>query len=141
VRPARFEAELIEGHKGLSALMVPFDPEAVWKSKPVKLSGRRFGWLVQGTLNGLPFDGYIGFRWERFFILVDPDQQLAAKASLGNPVRVVLRPSSNAKAFAHAFEQSKQTTQPKKAREDAIDLSGPARNEQRLHVSGRTRKR
>jgi hypothetical protein len=59
---ARFEAELFEGHKGVTAVIVPFDPEDVWQLKPVKLDPRRDGWLVKGTVNRTRFDGYIGYR-------------------------------------------------------------------------------
>ncbi len=30
---ARFKAELIEGHRGVTVVIVPFDPEAVWRRK------------------------------------------------------------------------------------------------------------
>jgi hypothetical protein len=60
---ARFDAELFEGHKGLTAVLVPFDPEDIWQLKPVKLDPRRDGWLVKGTVNRTRFDGYIGYRW------------------------------------------------------------------------------
>ena len=42
----RFEAELIEGHKGVTAVIVPFNPETAWSRKPVRLDSRRDGWLV-----------------------------------------------------------------------------------------------
>ena len=68
---ARFTAPLVEGHKGVTAVIVPFDPEAVWRSKPTALDEKRHGWLVHGTMNGVSFDGFIGFRWSRFFLIVD----------------------------------------------------------------------
>jgi len=42
----RFNAELIEGHKGVTVVLVPFDPEKMWLQKPIRLYGRRHGWLV-----------------------------------------------------------------------------------------------
>lgn len=47
---ARFVAEIVEGHKGVTVVIVPFDPEKKWRRKPVRLAGRRHGWLVRGTL-------------------------------------------------------------------------------------------
>lgn len=62
MKKARFKAVLIEGHKGVTAVIVPFDPQAVWKLDPTPLDARREGWLVKGTLNGAPFEGWIGKR-------------------------------------------------------------------------------
>jgi hypothetical protein len=56
----KFEAELIEGHKGVTVVLAPFDPEERWSQKPVRLAGRRHGWLVAGSANSVEFDGYIG---------------------------------------------------------------------------------
>ena len=36
-----FDAELIEGHKGVTAVIVPFDPEESWREKPVRFLGSR----------------------------------------------------------------------------------------------------
>ncbi|HVQ63578.1 MAG TPA: hypothetical protein VMT78_03515, partial [Terriglobia bacterium] len=63
VDKAEFNAELIKGHKGVTVVLVPFDPEEGWSRKPVRLHERRHGWLIRGTANGVPFDGYIGERW------------------------------------------------------------------------------
>jgi len=63
----RFQAELIEGHKGVTVVLVPFDPEQRWSRKPVRLDPRRHGWLIIGSANGVAFEGYIGQRWNRFF--------------------------------------------------------------------------
>ena len=71
VDKAEFNAELIKGHKGVTVVLVPFDPEEGWSRKPVRLHERRHGWLIRGTANGVPFDGYIGERWGRFFIIID----------------------------------------------------------------------
>jgi hypothetical protein len=118
---ARFEAELIEGHKGVTVVIVPFDPEERWSRKPVRLAGRRHGWLISGTANGVGFDGYIGERWNRFFIIIDSSLRAAAKVAVGEMVQMVVEPTSSASALAHAREQSKKTTSPKVARPDAID--------------------
>jgi hypothetical protein len=117
----RFKAELIEGHKGVTVVIVPFDPEEIWARKPVRLDPRREGWLVGGTANGIPFDGYIGQRWNRFFIIIDSVLRDAAKVSVGDTLRLIVRPTSSSRALANARAQSKMTTAPKKPRPDAID--------------------
>ena len=120
MKKVRFEAELIEGHKGVTVVLVPFDPDEKWVGKPIRLHGRRHGWLVTGKVNGIHFDGYIGERWNRFFIIVDRDLREAARIAVGDNVEVEVEPTASARAFAHAWEQSKVTTQPKTARADAI---------------------
>ena len=117
---ARFKAELIEGHKGVTAVIVPFDPEAVWRQKPVKLDPRRDGWLIKGTVNKVRFDGYIGFRWKRYFILIEPELREKAKVAVGDMLELVVEPTTTIKAFEKAREQSKVTTAPAKGRADAV---------------------
>jgi hypothetical protein len=124
VARTRFEAELIEGHKGVTVVLVPFDPEAVWSRKPVRLDPRRDGWLVTGTANGARFDGYIGERWGRFFIIIDPELRAAAEVAVGDTLTMVIGPTATARALARARAQSKVTTAPKKGRPDAIDPPG-----------------
>src|SRR4051812_16065396 len=116
----RFEAELIEGHKGVTVVLVPFNPETEWSEKPVRLAGRRHGWLVSGTANGVKFEGYIGDRWNRFFIIMDAELRKAAGVAVGDSVKMAIGPTSSAGTFAIAREQSKVTTQPKIARPDAV---------------------
>ena len=116
----RFEAELIQGHKGVTVVLVPFDPEEKWSLKPVRLVGRRHGWVVAGSANGVVFDGYIGERWNRFFIIIEKNLREAAKVSLGDSIKMMVQPTSSAGALATALEQSKVTTQPKTPRSDAI---------------------
>jgi hypothetical protein len=118
---ARFEAELIEGHKGVTVVLVPFDPEEMWSRKPLRLAGRRHGWLVAGSVNGVKFDGYIGERWNRFFIIIDSGLREAANVAVGDTLKMVVEPTWNASAFEQAREQSKVTTAPKTARTDTID--------------------
>jgi hypothetical protein len=118
---ARFEAELIEGHKGVTVVIAPFDPEEKWACKPVRLAGRRHGWLVRGRLDGVAFDGYIGERWGRFFIIVERDLRQAADVAVGETVSVVVSPSAARRVLERALAQSTRTTQPKKARSDAIE--------------------
>jgi hypothetical protein len=138
---ARFNTELIEGHKGVTAVIVPFDPEAVWQSKPVRLDARRDGWLVRGTLEGVRFEGYIGYRWNRYFILVEPTLRDAAKVSIGDTVSVVVEPTEAPTALAKAREQSKLTTAPKRGRADTVDLDSATSAARRSGSSGRTASR
>src|SRR3954447_7692970 len=88
-----FDAELIEGHKGVTVVIVPFDPEKTWRQKPVRLDPRRDGWLVKGTLNKKRFDGYIGNRWTRFFVIIDAKFRHALDLSVGDTLSLVLAPT------------------------------------------------
>ena len=119
-RKTTFLADLIEGHKGVTVVLVPFDPEIAWGQPPVRLAGRRHGWPVQGTLDGTRFSGYVGDRWGRFFVIVEPALRAKAGVAVGDVVTMVIEPSRTAAAIAIAIEQSKATTQPKVARSDAI---------------------
>lgn len=121
MRETRFEAELIEGHKGVTAVIVPFDPEEKWGQKPLRLDRRRHGWLVTGTVDGVPFDGYIGERWGRFFIIIEPALRKAAGVSVGDPLEIVVTPTAAERALERARQQCKVTTAPKKPRADAIE--------------------
>jgi hypothetical protein len=117
----RFEAELIEGHKGVTVVLVPFDPEQKWSRKPVRLDRRRHGWLIVGSANGVAFDGYIGERWNRFFIIIDNSLRKAAKVAVGDTLMMIVAPTSRTGTLVRAREQSKVTTAPKNPRADAID--------------------
>src|SRR5262245_6861706 len=123
----QFDAKLIQGHKGVTVVLVPFDPEEKWSIKPVRLSGRRHGWVVAGRANGIAFDGYIGERWNRFFIIIEKNLREAAKLSLGDTLKIAVQPTSSASAVAKALEQCKVTTQPKTARAGAIHLQESSR--------------
>ena len=129
---AEFEAELIQGHKGVTAVIVPFDPEEGWGMKPVRLAERRHGWLVTGTVNHVRFDGYIGERWSRFFITIDDALRAAVGVSVGDRLKIVVEPTESAKVYERAFEQSKVTTQPGTARPDAIERRPVRKKSSRL---------
>jgi hypothetical protein len=136
MRKARFEAELVEGHKGVTAVLVPFDPEAVWRQRPFRLAGRRHGWLVTGSANGARFDGYVGERWNRFFITFDEALRDAARVAVGDVVTLVIAPTATRKAYLEACRQSERTTQPGKPRPDArafpgVDSPRPAKHRSR----------
>jgi hypothetical protein len=117
---AEFQAELIEGHKGVTVVIVPFDPEEGWSRKPIRLEGRRHGWLVRGTLNDIQFEGYVGDRWGRFFIIIDPELRETVGVSVGDTLKMTIQPTDSRRAFERAFAQSKVTTQPSKLRPDAV---------------------
>jgi hypothetical protein len=117
---ARFEAELIEGHKGVTVVQVPFDPGDLWSQKSVRLAGRRHGWLISATANRVRFDGYIGERWGRFFIIIDEELRRRAKVHVGDMLKMTAALTDTARVLERATAQSKLTTQPKKARADVI---------------------
>ncbi len=92
VRARRFETVIVSGHKG-EAVIVPFDPAEVWDlpQADVPRPWKR-GWLVRGSIAGQDFEGWIGLRWGRFFILVDADLQERAGVRAGDTVEVKVRP-------------------------------------------------
>jgi len=139
-RKARFEAQLFEGHKRVTAVLVPFEPEAVFLTKPVRLEGRRHGWLVTGTANGVRFKGYVGERWGRFFITLDEALCDAAGLSVGDVVTMVIEPTATRESYLEALQQSKRTTQPGRARPDAVAFPA-ADSPKRQRTVARTRRR
>ncbi len=114
---AKFRSELVEGHKGVVALIVPFDPEAMWGLKPTRLAGRRHGWPVRGRVGRKRFTGYVGERWGRFFVMLDAE---ALGLQVGDTLSVELETTREPTIVADAIAQSRGTTQPKKARADAV---------------------
>ena len=104
---------------------MPFDPEKTWRQKPVRLDPRRDGWLVKATVNGTRFDGYIGIRWGRFFLIVDAELRYALGVSVGDTLSLVVEPTLDHDVWERARKQAKVTTAPKKGRPDAIELDGP----------------
>lgn len=120
----RFEAELVRGHKGVVVVRVPFDPEVVFGRKPTRLAGRRHGWPLRGKVAGVAFDGYVGERWGRFFVELEEDVRDAAGVAVGDVVVVAVTPSDEPSVVGAAVEQSKRTTQPTKARGDAVECAG-----------------
>ena len=74
--------------------------------------------------NGARFDGYVGERWNRFFITIDEGLRTAARARIGSPVTMVVSPTSSRKAYLAALAQSAVTTQPGKPRADAVAFPG-----------------
>jgi len=97
----RFESVLESGHKG-AAVVVPFDPGQIWGREPVEIAtpvyGKALGHPVRGTIAGVAFEGWIGRRWGRFFILVDEDLRRRAGISTGSPVTVSIAPAPDRRA-------------------------------------------
>ena len=97
MKKLRFEAELIMGHKNIAAVLVPFAPERVWKSTPVKVDAPysrkpQEAYLVCGTIDGTPFDGWIGKRRGRRFIIIDQALRKRADVTIGDVVEIVVAP-------------------------------------------------
>lgn len=88
----RFEAEIVDGHKG-PAVIAPFDPAKTWGTKPTDVPApRKTGHLVKGTMNGKPFEGWIGHRWGRAFILVDDALRKQIRAQIGDVISITVTP-------------------------------------------------
>lgn len=108
------DAKLIQGHKGVIAAILPFAPSEAWKTKPVPLDDRREGWPIEGRLNNILFKGWIGFRWGKYFVIVDEALCKKAKAKVGDTVDLALKPTRSIVALRIAKEQAKLTTAPKR---------------------------
>ncbi len=115
-RRVGFTGELVVGHKGVHAVIVPFAPEEVWTAKPVPLDERREGWLIEGTVNGVHFEGWIGLRWGRHFIILDESLRERAGVAPGDTVELAIAPTRSKSALAIAREQAKLTTAPRRRR-------------------------
>jgi hypothetical protein len=77
--------------------------------------------ICRESANGVGFDGYIGERWNRFFIIIDSSLRDAANVVVGDTLKMSVEPTGNARVLAQARKQSKVTTAPKTPRPDAID--------------------
>jgi hypothetical protein len=94
----RFRAEVEVGHKDTHVVIAPFDPTAVWASltpvpTPLEHDPREGnGWRVHGHVAGALFDGYVGRRYGRTFIVLTPAFRGAAGIHAGDTVDVVIAP-------------------------------------------------
>lgn len=87
-----FHAQILDGHKG-AAVIVPFDPAKIWDVEPATVSPPwKKGYLVSGKINRAGFEGWIGNRWGRNFILVDDELLKKARAKIGDVVRMTVSP-------------------------------------------------
>jgi hypothetical protein len=87
-----FHAQILDGHKG-AAVIVPFDPAKIWHVEPAAVPAPwKTGYLVSGKMNRTGFDGWIGNRWGRNFILVDEALLKKTHTNIGDVVRMSVSP-------------------------------------------------
>jgi len=92
MKPARFTAIVLDGHKG-PGFEVPFDPAERWGVAQVRLWPGRRGYRVKGTVNKVRFESAALGRSRRFFVLVTDEMARAAKLRIGSKVEVSLLPA------------------------------------------------
>lgn len=101
----RFHAQILDGHKG-AAVIVPFDPAKIWRVEPAAVPAPwKKGYLITGKINRTRFEGWIGNRWGRNFILVDEALLKRTRTNIGDVVRFAVYPRK---------EQAKPTPTKKK---------------------------
>jgi Domain of unknown function (DUF1905) len=130
-----FHAEILDGHKG-AAVIVPFDPAAEWGSTPAAVPAPwKLGHLVRGTLAGQRFDGWIGKRWGRHFLLVDEALQRQAGITIGDVVIVSLSPRDNGNTVNSMISgKPRETREPRKSSDvQAARKSSRSRKPRRSH--------
>jgi predicted DNA-binding protein (MmcQ/YjbR family) len=97
MKPERFEAVLLTGHKG-AAFEVPFDPEERWSVRSMPIRKGRRGILVSGTVNRIAFESVIVARSRRFYILIDHDVRERAGVNIGDSALLSIRPVTEKRA-------------------------------------------
>ena len=99
-RTKQFTAEIYEGHSDC-AVIVPFDPVQAWKTTPKRIGyGKHTGHAVEGSIDGVPFEGWIWFYFHEWRMVV-PDAVLSAiGAAPGTAVKVVVRPHRDPESVA-----------------------------------------
>ncbi len=97
MKPRKFKAEVISGHKD-DAIEVPFDPGEVWGVDPQPLWHGRRGHTVKGKLNGRKFESFIVPRQKKFYMLIDEALEQGAGVAAGDVVEVSLQPSGHRQA-------------------------------------------
>src|SRR5262245_32226007 len=91
-----FLGEVEVGHKGC-AVLVPFDPARAWGAEPVPVASTTYGKAmpgvpVRGSIGGVAFEGWIGERWGRRFVLLPDTLLRAAGLHAGDTAKISLRP-------------------------------------------------
>jgi hypothetical protein len=92
LRRDKFTAEVVEGHGGVRAFYVPFDPGLVWGSSlvtwthPLFDGEKRKGYPARIKIGDYAYDGFIGYRWKRHFVLVDEPMIAALGIDAGDEV-------------------------------------------------------
>jgi Domain of unknown function (DUF1905) len=86
------------GHKDTHIVIVPFDPTVVWSQHTsVRMSrqddprGGR-GWPASGTIDGLPFEGFVGRRYGRSYLTWSPAIRTSGLINEGDEVDVTVAP-------------------------------------------------
>jgi hypothetical protein len=90
-RTERFEAVVLDGHKGL-AFELPFSPAARWGVSEVRLWPGRRGYRVKGSVNAARFESVVVPRSKRFFVLVNDAMRKAGRLRAGSSVEVSVAP-------------------------------------------------
>ena len=80
-----FTGLIVHGHKG-AAVEMHFNPLRKWGTAAVAVFPRRRGHKVLASIGGPEFKTYIVGRSKRFWLLIEPDQLVAARASVGDLV-------------------------------------------------------
>lgn len=75
MKKIKFKTEVFEGHKGLVAVHLPFDPAGVW--------GRQSRYFVKGTVGKTRFTGEVGFRRGFHYMLLEDGLLKAAGLAPG----------------------------------------------------------
>jgi hypothetical protein len=97
-----FRGVVFVGPKDTYALGVPFDPAVEWPDHAaVRLStdddprGGR-GWSVVGTIAGATFEGFVGRRYGRSYIVLSPRLRAETGLRSGDEVDVCVAPRRTA---------------------------------------------
>jgi hypothetical protein len=92
-RAARFEALVLDGHKGL-AIELPFSPSERWGTPEVRLWPGRRGYRVKGSVNKVRFESVVVPRARSFFMLVSDEMKKACRLRAGSKVKVSAGPAA-----------------------------------------------
>ncbi len=88
----RFTAPLYAGHSDC-AVVVPFDPAAAWGTPAHRIGYRQHrGHAVQGTVDGVPFVGWIWFYFREWRLVLPRHLLRAAGAAAGDVVTIRVKP-------------------------------------------------
>ena len=88
-----FAATIRSGHK-VDEVPLPFDPAARWGARAVRFAPGRFGYAVEGTMNGVPFESHVVVRSGSFLLLVPRGLERLIDGTHGSTVQVLIAPLS-----------------------------------------------
>jgi hypothetical protein len=108
----KFTATIDVGHDDVHYVEVPFHPKDEWQLEPVKIPRPKDprggkGWLVSGTIEGVKFEGHIGHRYGRTYLILDETLRKLAGVSAGDNVTIAVKP------LAAATEATSKPARPK----------------------------